>query len=104
MNGFAGLSIHIDKTELAIGLAVVAILGTLALWKKRFATKAETWPIIAAKVENVFVVSSTRGVKGSRHEVSNAVLAYSYSIGGCFFSGKIKLMQTIVRLKSLRKS
>jgi Protein of unknown function (DUF3592) len=103
MKGFAGLSIHIDKSELAIGLAIVSTLGILALWKKRFATKAEAWPTIAAKIENVFVVSSTRGVKGPRYEVTNAVLAYSYSIGGSFFSGEIKLMADDSRVETIEK-
>jgi hypothetical protein len=75
---------HIDKTELAVGLSIVAALGAFALWKKWFASKAAAWPTVAAKIENVFIVSSTRGIKGPRCEATNAVLAYSYSIGGAF--------------------
>jgi len=91
MKGFVGLLAQIDKTELAVGLSIVAALGTFALWKKWFASRAAGWPIVAARIENVFIVSSTRGIKGPRYEATNAVLAYSYSIGDAFYSGEIKL-------------
>jgi hypothetical protein len=42
-------------------LVLVAIPGVLLLSKKRFAAKAETSPVIEARVENVFLDVSTRG-------------------------------------------
>jgi hypothetical protein len=101
MKGFAGLSIHIDKSELAIGLAIVSTLGILALWKKRFATKAEAWPTIAAKIENVFLDVSRGGP--NRSDVTHTVLAYSYSLNDTYYSGQIRLSAGEVSLESVEK-
>jgi hypothetical protein len=101
VKGFAGFSIHIDKTELAIGLAMVAILGMLAVWKKRFATKAEAWPTIATKIENVFLDVSRGGP--NRSDVTHTVLAYSYSINDTYYSGQIRLSAGEVSLESVEK-
>jgi hypothetical protein len=100
--GLVGLLAQIDRTELAVGLSVVAALGAFALWKKWFAAQAEAWPIVAARVENIFVVSSTRGIK-ARYEVTNAVLAYSYSIGDAFYSGEIKLTANDTKVETIEK-
>lgn len=89
MKGLVGLLAHIDKTELAVGLFVVAALGALALWKNWFASRAEAWPIIEARIENVFLDASSRGP--NRRDVTHTVLAYAYSIGGSYYSGQIRL-------------
>jgi Protein of unknown function (DUF3592) len=89
MKFLATLPIHVDKTMLAIGLLVVGLLGIIALWKKRFAGRAEMWPIIDARVENVFLDVSSRGP--NRRDVTHTVLAYAYSIGGSYYSGQIGL-------------
>jgi hypothetical protein len=101
MTGFSGLAIPIDRTELAIGLVVVAIVGIIVLRKKWFATKAETWPMIEARVENVFLDLSTRGP--SRVEQTHTVLAYAYSIGDSYYSGQIRLWAGQVSLDSVEK-
>ncbi len=75
MKFFAGSSIHIDKTTLMIGFVVAGSLGIIALWKRWFACKAETWPIIDARIENVFLDVSSRGP--NRRDVTHTVLAYT---------------------------
>jgi hypothetical protein len=101
MNGLAGLSFHFDKAQLAIGLITVAILGILALWKKRFAGKAEAWPTTIAKIENVFVDVSSRGP--NHRDVTHTVLAYAYSIGDSYYSGQIRLSAGEASLGSVEK-
>ena len=58
-----------------IGLVLVTILGLLLLSKKRFAAKAETWPVTEARVENVFLDVSSPGP--NRVEQTHTVLAYA---------------------------
>jgi hypothetical protein len=101
MTDFFGLPIHIDRIELAIGLVVVAILGVLVFSKKRFTAKSETWPVIEARVENVFLDVSTRGP--NRVEQTHTVLAYAYSIGGSYYSGQTRLWAGQVSLESVEK-
>jgi Protein of unknown function (DUF3592) len=103
MKGFVGLLAHLDKTELAVGLSIVATLGAFALWKKWFAGRAKKWPVVAARIENVFIVSSTRGISAPRYERTNAVLAYSYSIGDAFYSGEIKLTANDTKMETIEK-
>jgi len=85
----AGSSIHIDKTTLMIGFVVAGSLGIIALWKRWFASKAERWPLIDARIENVFLDVSSRGP--NHRDVTHTVLAYAYSIGGSYYSGQIRL-------------
>jgi hypothetical protein len=101
VNGFTRLSIHIDKTEVTIGIIFVAALGILVLWKKRFATKAEAWPTITAKIENVFLDVSRGGP--NRSDVTQTVLGYSYSINDRYYSGQIRLSAGEVSLESVEK-
>jgi hypothetical protein len=101
MRGFSGLPIHIDRTELVIGLVLVTILGLLLLSKKRFAAKAETWPVTEARVENVFLDVSSRGP--NRVEQTHTVLAYAYAIGDSYYSGQITLWAGQVSLESVEK-
>jgi hypothetical protein len=101
MKGLFGLPIHVDKTELAIGLVVVAILGILVLWKNWFATKAKTWPVIEARIENVLLDVSSRGP--NRVDRTHTVLAYAYSIRDSYYSGQIRLWVGQVSLESVEK-
>lgn len=70
--------------------AIALILPIIAVWKKQLAMKAETWPTVAAKIENVFLDVETHGTK-FRYQIMHAALAYSYSVGESFFSGEIEL-------------
>jgi len=92
---------HVDKTLVTVGLVIAAAVGIASLWVKRFASKAEAWPTITAKIENVFLDSSSRGP--NRQPETHAVLAYSYSIGDGYFSGQIRLLAGERSLESLEK-
>jgi len=89
------------KTALTIGLVIVGLLGIIALWKKWFASRAEAWPIIEARIENVFLDVSSRGP--NRRDVTHTVLAYAYSIGGSYYSGQIRLWAGERGLESVEK-
>jgi hypothetical protein len=95
------LSIHIDRSELVIVLAVVAILGILVLRKTWFASTAKMWPVIEARIENVFLDVSSRGP--NRVEQTHTVLAYAYAIGDSYYSGQITLSASQVSLESVEK-
>lgn len=80
----------IDNPAYFVFLAIALILPIIAVWKKQLAMKAKTWPTIAAKIENVFIDVETHGGR-FRHDVTQAALAYSYTVGESFFSGEIQL-------------
>jgi len=67
----------------------LAVLGVMQIWKKKFFRKASKWPSVPARIENVFVEGSDPGLRG--RNVPHLVLAYSYSVGGSFYSGQIRL-------------
>jgi hypothetical protein len=84
---------------LLIVLFVIALLGALTLWvssRRVFEQRAESWPTIIAKIENVYVDYLPREVRSRRlrdygAQKSNVVLAYSYSVADTYYSGKIRL-------------
>jgi hypothetical protein len=79
--------------------AAATALGLLAVLKRRFAVRAATWPAVRAKIENVFLdASNSHG-----NPVSNAVLAYSYSVRDSFYSGQITLSAGESSLVSVRE-
>jgi hypothetical protein len=96
-----GLPFHVDPTILAVGLVLAAILVIVALWMKRFASRAGAWPPIDAKIENVFLDVSSRGP--NRRVVTHTVLAYGYSVGGSYYSGQIRLLAGEASLESVDK-
>ena len=86
----ASFLIHFNKFSLILFLTIAVILGVVALWKRSYAMRAQAWPTIAAKIENVFLNVETHGTK-IRYQITHAVLAYSYSVGESFYSGEIEL-------------
>jgi hypothetical protein len=101
MSGLSGWIAHVDRTDLVLGVIIAAIVGVFFFWTRRFARKAESWPTIAAKVENVFLDVSSRGP--NHQDVTHTVLAYSYSIDGSYYSGQIRLSASEVSLESVEK-
>jgi Protein of unknown function (DUF3592) len=101
MSGLVHWLFHIDRTDLVLGISIGAIVGVFFFWTRRFTRKAETWPTIPAKVENVFLDVSSRGPNHT--DVTHTVLAYSYSVGGSYYSGQIRLSEGEVSLESVEK-
>jgi hypothetical protein len=87
--------------ELLVGFVVAVALGILAVLKGRFASKAGTWPTVAAKIENVFLDVTNRGP--NHIPFTHAVLAYAYSVGDGYYSGEIRLLAGEGSLDSLDK-
>ena len=87
--------------ELIVCLAIAVALAVLALLKGRFAAKAATWPTVAAKIENIFLDVTDRGPNHIPY--THAVLAYAYSVGDGYYSGKIRLLAGEASLDSLDK-
>jgi hypothetical protein len=77
------------RIEVCLGLIAAAVIGIVALLKKRFATKADAWPTVTAKIENVFVDVLNQGP--NRIPRTHAALAYAYSVRDAAYSGEIRL-------------
>jgi hypothetical protein len=82
-------SVFAHRIELWLGLIATAVVGIAALMKRRFAAKAEMWPTITAKIENVFVDVLNQGP--NRIPMTHAVVAYAYSVRDSAYSGEIRL-------------
>jgi Protein of unknown function (DUF3592) len=77
------------EIEVYLGLTAAAVIGVVVLLKKRFAARANTWPTVTARIENVFVDELNKGP--NRIPITHAVLAYAYSVGNSMYSGEIRL-------------
>ena len=44
-----------SQSVLVLAAVVLFAISTLAVWKRRLALKAETWPTVSAEIENVFL-------------------------------------------------
>jgi len=87
------------RIEVFVAFAAATALGLLAVLKRRVAVRTAIWPTVRAKIENIFLDASN----SHRNPVTNAVLAYSYSIRDSFYSGQITLSAGESSLESLRE-
>jgi hypothetical protein len=77
------------RIEVCLGVIALGMVGIVALLKRRFAAKADAWPTVTAKIENVFV--DVLNQVPNRIPRTHAVLAYAYSGGDSVYSGEIRL-------------
>jgi hypothetical protein len=91
--------LHAHRTEVFVAFAAATALGLLAVLKRRFAVRAATWPTVRAKIENIFLDAPN----SFGNPVTNAVLAYSYSVRDSVYSGQITLSAGESSLESLRE-
>lgn len=91
-----------SQSVLVLAAVVLIAISTLAVWKRRLAGKAETWPTVSAEIENVFL-DYTGGHTRYRVARSYAILAYAYSVDGGYYSGQIQLNAGERSLASLEK-
>jgi hypothetical protein len=77
------------QIEVYLGLIAASVIGVVALLKSRFAAKADRWPTVAGRIENVFVDVLNQGP--NRIPRTHAVLAYAYTVGDSVYSGEIRL-------------
>ena len=89
------------RLEFYLGLFVLAVVTVIALLKRKFASAAATWPVVIAKIENVFLDSSSRGP--NRNAETHVVLAYSYSVGESCYSGEVRLWASESSLESVER-
>src|SRR5882672_10722869 len=82
-------------------MSAAAVIGVAALLKRRFAAKANAWPTVMARIENVFVDVLNRGP--NRIPRAHAVLAYAYSVGDSVYSGEIRLQVGEAAVDGLEK-
>jgi hypothetical protein len=89
MNNFLDEFFRSHHVSVFIGFTVAAIVGVWVLLKSRFAAQTASWPTVSAEIENVFVDVSNRL---KRVPITHAVVAYSYLVGGSYYSGQIRLV------------
>lgn len=89
------------RLEFYLGLFVLALLTAIALLKRRFASGAAAWPTATARIENVFLDSSSRGP--NRNPETHVVLAYAYSVGESSYAGEVRLWASASSVDSVEK-
>ena len=78
-----------------------ALLGVFALFKRGFAAKVATWPTVKAKIGNVFLDITNRGINWIPR--THSALAYAYSVANVYYSGEIRLWFGESRVEALEK-
>jgi hypothetical protein len=99
MSNFLNEFLQSHRISLFIACGAAAILGVWSLFISRFASRVAQWPIAPARVENIFVDVSN----DIRVPRTNAVMAYSYSVGGSSYSGQIRLLAGEWSLETLTR-
>jgi hypothetical protein len=99
MKGSAREYLQAHRTGVFEAFAAATALGLLAVLKRRYAVRTATWPTVRAKIENIFLDAPN----SLGNPVTNAVLAYSYSVRDSFYSGQITLSAGESSLESLRE-